>query len=105
VLFQHRNLDALTRQKVSEHYASRPTTNHTASRLQNLKCHICMASCLKPLKFFDAEWIVTVDTPLKATVEEGSLGPPVEESPRTADASKFLTSCCFIGGNNARDDN
>jgi hypothetical protein len=59
----------------------------------------------KPLKFFDAEWIITVDTPLKATVEEGSLGPPVEESPRTADASKFLTSCCFVGGNNARDDN
>ena len=47
VLFQYRNLDTLTRQKVSEHYASGPTTHHTASRFQNLKRHIWMASCLK----------------------------------------------------------
>jgi hypothetical protein len=45
---------------------------------------------LKPLKFFDAEWIVNVGTPLKATVEERSLGLPIEQSRRTADASKFL---------------
>jgi hypothetical protein len=59
----------------------------------------------KPLKFFDAEWFVTVITPLKATVEEDSLGPPVQESPAMADASKFLTRCCFIGGRSARGDN
>jgi hypothetical protein len=64
-----------------------------------------MASCLKTAQFFDAAWIVTVDTPLKAIVVKRSLGPPVEQSPGTADASKFLTSCCFVGGNNARGDN
>jgi hypothetical protein len=59
-----------------------PTTQQVVSKTSSAISGWPPAS--KPLKFFDAEWIVTVDRPLKAAVEEGSLGPPVEESPRTA---------------------
>ncbi len=36
VLFEHGNSDTLSRKKIAEHHARRPTTHHATSRFQNV---------------------------------------------------------------------